>query len=250
MEVQMKRLVAMLVLVAGVSVFATPVNITVTGTTPVSIDWFGLPGTTVVPPGDNQMMPGTDRSNAWDMEAVLLDGNNLSLVASYDWANGEPFGSTMVTTGDLFIAVNGSSTYNYALRFDYGTSNYDVYQLSSSSKFIVPDDFILGSAPFEVDASTATDIGTHGFQYQTGLSDDAALGYTSWGTSTTHNEITLDLANFLALQTGEEIATHITMSCGNDELNGFGRVPEPGSLSMILVGLLSLGGLALSRKRK
>jgi hypothetical protein len=40
------------------------------------------------------------------------------------------------------------------------------------------------------------------------------------------------------------------MTCGNDELNGYGRIPEPGSMSMILVGLLSLAGLAVSRKRK
>ena len=255
----MKKLVAMLVLAAGLSAFATPVNITVVGATQVSSIWYGIPVTDQVPPGDNEVMPGNTPANAWDMEAVLLDGNNLSLVGSYDWANGVP--SENVSTGDLFVAVNGSSTYNYALRFNFTSSTYDVYHLSSTSTYVVPGTpgyFDLTSCPFEVNASTAKDIGSYGFQYQTGLSDNAALGYTSWTAGpvydgfgpTTHNEITVDLANFLTLTTGEEIATHITMSCGNDELNGHGRVPEPGSLSMILVGLMSIVGLAISRKRK
>ncbi len=246
----MKKLVAMLVLAAGLSAFATPVNITVVGATPVSVNWYNSPATTQVPPGDNEVMPGNVMGNAWDMEAVLLDGNNLSLVGSYDWANGVP--SDNVSTGDLFIAVNGSSTYNYALVFDYNADTYTAYQLNSGSQFLGVNQGqnIPFSNPFELVTSTATDIGSYGFQYQTGLSDDAALGYTSWETPTTHNEISVDLGNFLALTTGEEIASHITMTCGNDELNGFGKVPEPGSLSMILVGLLSIVGLAISRKRK
>jgi hypothetical protein len=247
----MKKLVAMLVLAAGLSAFATPVNITVVGPQ----DTAGWPsgGYTNVPPGDNEVMPGNLHGNNWDMEAVLLDGNSLSLVGSYDWANG--YDGTKA--GDLFIAVDGSPTYDYALRFDYTTSQYDVYQISSTTKFVkVYENSNSASNPFMVDALTASDIGTYGFTYQTGLADNAALGYTTWLgtgdgiTNAKHDEITVDLGDFISLKTGDLIASHITMSCGNDELVGFGKVPEPGSLSMILVGLLSIVGLAISRKRK
>jgi PEP-CTERM motif len=246
MEVQMKRLVAMLVLVAGVSVFATPVNITVVGYDTTST-WPGkyVNLHTNVPPGDNETMPGTLQGNSWDMEAVLLSADSLSLVGSWNWAKGYDGDKT----GDLFIATNGSASYNYALVFDYKSDTYTAYQLNANTQYTHTDNIHI-SDPLGIVTSTATDIGSYGFQYTTGLSDDAALGYTSWEAPVTHNEIAVDLGNFLVLQTGEEIATHITMSCGNDELNGFGKVPEPGSLSMILVGLLSLAGLAVSKKRK
>jgi len=250
----MKKLISLLVLAACFSAFATPVNITVVGPIAVST-WNGdpvPPFNTNVPPGDNQVLPDNLLGNNWDMEAVILDGSKLSLVASYDWMNGVP--SDAVTTGDLFLAVNGDTKYDYALRFNFGTDNYDVYKIVSGTTFNSVNDGKNGllANPFTVVAGSANDLGDHAFLYTTGLSDNAALGYTSWPGygKTTHNEITLNLADFLSLTAGEEIATHITMTCGNDELNGHGRIPEPGSLSMILVGLLSLGGLALSRKRK
>ena len=242
----MKKLISMLILAACVSAFATPVNITVTGTTPVSIDWYGLPGFTHVPPGDNEVMPGCIQGNAWDLEAVLLEGSQLSLVGSYDFANG----CDGYTSGDLFLALNGDTKYDYALRFDFVNSKYNVLDLSSGYSYIHATD-ISASDPFKVKDGTAPVIGSPlSFTYLTGLPDNAGLGYTSWESPTSHNEITVDLGNFLVLTTGEEITTHFTIGCGNDELNGHGRIPEPGSLSMILVGLLSLAGLAVSRKRK
>jgi hypothetical protein len=240
----MNKLVSLLVLAISIAAFATPVNITVTGTTPIPYTWPSG-GSTVVPPGDNEVLPDNLLGNNADLEAMLLDGSQLSLVASYDLKNGTP--------GDLFLALNGDTKYDYALRFDFTTSNYDVYQIAPLTTLFTNGPDMDGknaayASPFQVVASTATDIGSFDFTYKTGLADNAALGYTSWpgyGT-TTHNEITeVNLADFLTLSTGEEIATHFTIGCGNDELNGHGRIPEPGSMSMILVGLLSLVGLAV-----
>jgi hypothetical protein len=45
---------------------------------------------------------------------------------------------------------------------------------------------------------------------------------------------------------------HFSIGCGNDVAPGKGKisVPEPSSFSMIMVGLMSLAGFAISRKRK
>jgi hypothetical protein len=114
------------------------------------------------------------------------------------------------------------------------------------------DNYNAKANPFQY-VSGGLQIGTtHTLTYQTNLVDNAALGYTSgWGSSTKHNMVTVDLAN-LNLNDGQQFTSHFTIGCGNDVAVGQGtiKVPEPGSFSMILIGLLSLTGCAVLRKRK
>jgi hypothetical protein len=255
----MKKFLGILIFIACFSAYATPVNITSTD----------LGGTE-----DDAVSAGCETGNSWDLESTILDGTKLSIVASYDLKNGYDYTSI----GDIFIDIDGNATnhstsantfsnskvnYDYAIRINYSDNTYTVYKLNSTSTLSnVGNNYSYQgwldrsnnsdvASPYKY-VGGGTVIGTYTLTYQTGLSDNSSLGYTSWESKTTHNEITVDLAN-LGLASGTySITSHFTITCGNDVAVGKGTisVPEPGSFSMILMGLLSLGGFAISRKRK
>lgn len=89
---------------------------------------------------DNEVEPGNIRSQIWDMEAFLLDDNDLSVVGGYDMVNGFFVNDTAdgwITTGDVFIDVDGQG-YDYAIDFSItGTDGtYDVYEIVSDDRLI------------------------------------------------------------------------------------------------------------------
>lgn len=245
------------------SVMATPINIT-------STKLGGL--------GDNAVSPGCDQGNVWDLESVLLDGTQLSLVGSYDFKNGQvdPYRSpTTYYSGDIFIDLdnnaknfevpnsngslyenyltfnNSATQYDYAIKLDFNTNTYTAYKLDNnsvlSSVYFNNYDLNNNGNPFQL-VSGGIAVGTGTLGYQTGLADNASLGYTSWGTSSTHNMVTVDLASLHTNIT--DLTTHFTIGCGNDVLTGSAKVPEPGMLSLAGLSLMSLIGLAASRRKK
>jgi hypothetical protein len=268
----MKKLCLSIVCAACFSVYATPINITSTA----------LGGK-----GDNQVCPADQPGNQWDLESVLLDGTKLSIVGSFNFKAGQYDPGTKQTflSGDIFIDLNGDATdatvpgitdkkyvdfsnslvkYDYAISLNFSANTYTIYQLKSTSILESP---YFGKTngvgdPYKY-VSGGTTVGTYALNYQTGLADNPSLGYTSWmpnakngltGSSfgkVTHNEVTVDLAP-LGLKNGQKITSHLTIGCGNDVITGQGciKLPEPGSLPMIITGLISLLGIAVSRKRK
>jgi hypothetical protein len=257
----MKKFFAILACVACFSAYATPINISKTV----------LGGTL-----DDQVSPGCVTGNQWDLESTLLDGSQLSIVSSYNLKDGQ-FASgwnKTFTSGDIFIDINGDAKnasnpavgdltystfpnslvkYDYALHLDFSANTYTAFQLSDASivSNVYWDNHNAQGNPFQY-VSGGTQIGgTYSLTYKTGLADNAALGYTSWESPTLHNSVTVDLAN-LNLSDGQKFTSHFTIGCGNDVAVGQGtiKVPEPGAFSMIFLGLLSLAGCAVSRKRK
>jgi len=269
----MKKIFWILLSAACFSAFSTPINITSTA----------LGGK-----GDNQVCPADQPGNQWDLEAVLLDKTKLSIVGSFNLKSGQYDAGTKQTflSGDIFIDLNGDATnatisgladkkyatfsnslvkYDYAISLNFSANQYTIYQLSSSSQLESAYFGKTNSAgnPFKYVSGATRTVGTYALNYQTGLPDNSSLGYTSWmpnakngltGSSfgkVTHNEATVDLAP-LGLKNGQKITSHFTIGCGNDVLTGQGciKLPEPGSLSLIITGFISLLGLAATRKRK
>lgn len=256
----MNKLLSFIVCLSFASVYANQVNISSTQ----------LGGTL-----DNQVSAGCETGNQWDLESTLLNGSKLSIAASYNLKNGQYDAGWNQTfsSGDLFIDINGDAknasnpsvgdltystfsnslvNYDYALHLDYNTNTYQAYQLNSSSVVsnVYWDNYNAQGNPLAY-VSGGTLLGRYAFTYQTGLADNSALGFTSWGTSTTHNEITIDLAD-IGLKDGQNFTSHFTIGCGNDVAVGKSTVsvPEPASFSMLLIGLMSFAGGAFIRKRK
>jgi hypothetical protein len=257
----MKKFFGIIVCVACFSAYATQINISSTA----------LGGTL-----NNQVSAGCETGNQWDLESTLLDGSQLSIVSSFNLKDGQlasGWGKTF-TSGDIFIDINGDAKnasnpsvgdltystfsnslvkYDYVLHLDFSANTYTAFQLSDASivSNVYWDNYNSQGNPLAY-VSGGTQIGnTHSLTYQINLADNAALGYTSWESPTKHNEVTVDLAN-LGLTGSHQFTSHFTIGCGNDVAVGKGTysVPEPGSLSMVLIGLLSLMGFAVSRKRK
>jgi hypothetical protein len=262
----MKKFFGIIACIACFSAYATPIKISSTA----------LGGTL-----DNQVSAGCETGNQWDLESTLLDGSQLSIVSSFNLKDGQfasGWGKTF-TSGDIFIDIKGINgdaknasnpavgdltystfsnslvNYDYVFHLDFSNSSptYTVFKLNALSVLsnVYWDNYNSQANPLAYVSGGTQVGGTYSLTYQINLADNAALGYTSWGSPTKHNEVTVDLAN-LGLTGVHQFTSHFTIGCGNDVAVGKGTysVPEPGSLSMILIGLLSLMGFAVSRKRK
>ena len=56
---------------------------------------------------DQEVEPGMQTGQLWDLEGFLLDGTLLSLVGGYNFKNGQ----SGFDSGDIFIDVNGNAIY-------------------------------------------------------------------------------------------------------------------------------------------
>jgi hypothetical protein len=220
--------------------------------------------------------PNCLTGNAWDLEAFLLDGTNLSVVGSYNLKNG--YDGTVL--GDIFIDLNGDASnygltggtnsgantlhtfansltdWDYAIKLDYTNSTFKAYKLTDGSILTTEQyqNWYLNANgnPVSLRVVGESVAASGAFSYSTGLADNASLGYTGWGSGTTsHNKITLDIAGILHSHVNN-LTTHVALSCGNDVLTGKATidVPEPASISMLLIGLGLLGTRLIRRRGK
>ena len=281
MKKQYKKLLAAgSILVGAVQAFAAPVNITIADFNPGA--GFGA-GATGVGLEDQETEPGTIGSQAWDMEAFVVNGSTLYIVGGYNMRVGEAGGGGSVTPGyltpgDLFIKVGGSqpgfsptnqgagnvnnAAYNYTYAIDLTQpvgatgATAQIYSLSAASVFntVVYDQ--LGSNPWKYD-SGGTAISSRTITYTTGLADGSAalvnlgLGGLIGGN---HNILAIDLG-FLSVAASTPVYFSYTMECGNDSLKGsysggFDRVPDSSaSIGLIALGLVSVAVFGYKRRK-
>jgi hypothetical protein len=202
------------------------------------------------PSENNETEPGMINTQSWDLEAFTLEGNDLGIAAGFDLKDGKWYGGQHIILGDIFIDINGdaqfgSSTpnpfidnfgYEYAVKLNFGDGTYTVYELNGNSN--LTSTYVYNSPesdPFTLTLNGESSASSGNFTYKDFLGTD-------------YNSIDGISLSFLA--PGTTFISHVTMTCGNDNLMGSGTttsVPEPSSIGFLFLGL-SLLAVGLRRK--
>ncbi len=221
--------------------------------------WMGTPAE------DNEVEPGCETGQNWDLEAFLLNGTTLTVVGGYDLKNG--YDGTY--TGDLFVDIGGEAGYDFVYDINWLSGSYGLYSVDQgtvSNISMYPERIINASSnPVGFTAAAnQTALRTGSMTYQSGITSGSALvsatgdedagalkGAKNWNSTKIndkHNVASFDVSYFA----GEDAVFHLTMSCGNDDLKGGSSVPvpEPGAVSLFTLGLVCLGGCFLSRRKR
>ena len=206
---------------------------------------------------DNEVEPGANIGQEWDLEGMFFDGTNLSIVGGWDFVNGSGFNDG-IGSGDIFIStqtnvIYGTTTptnnflnyygYNYVFNVDWAGGNYTLLKIDAETRVTLGSG-IHTSNPVSYSENNTIyenngEVVEHGaFIYESDLTDDQTgfLGGTHYKVSG------FDLSPVLGPD--GSFTAHFTQECGNDSI--MGQVPEPAT--MILLGMGLLGISAIARK--
>lgn len=204
---------------------------------------------------------------------VSLSGSSLTVDVHTNFAGksgtlftGSITGGTGIGYGDLFLAgmwdPYGSATYSsdnntngtlweYGFSLDGRFTNpgegspgtgtlYRLNGADNDANALLSEDFLSGGTfrngqEVAVDTSDAGENGTV-----------TAIGNGSWFVTSDMLRMTFDIGG-TELMSASELAMHWALTCANDVIEGSYDVPEPGSLSLML---LSLAGFGLIHRRR
>lgn len=219
---------------------------------------------------DNEVEPGMDGKQVWDLEGFFLKGTTLTMVGGFDFWDGVSgyrgaSGSELdFRSGDIFIDTDGITTplspdygttngqieiagnlgYEYVIDMDWQNERYDVISLT--------DDATLRSVHYRMNNLSNPWLYLDG---GTVISDDyndvdftgGEYSYDFEGlTGGNHYAVSVDLS---FLGDNQDFIAHFTMGCGNDNLMGSGTtpVPEPATMLLFGSGLVIIAGLGRKR---
>jgi len=217
---------------------------------------------------DQEVEPGMDKHQKWDLEGFYQYGNQIAMIGGFDFKNGVAGyrgvnGEKDFRSGDIFIDINNDHIagnaaandgngqdiikntfgYEFALDIDWSVLTYDIIALGIDSYTNTAFyDANYGSSPWKY-VRGGEKIGQGSFSYQAGLTDAQAYGNRGGGNSH-YAAYNFDLG-FLG---DRDFVVHFTEGCGNDNLMGEGsvQVTEPGSIALLAFGVI---GLVVMRRR-
>ena len=232
-------------------------NITIIDKNSSSQTWYGQEE-------DEEVEPGMQPGQQWDMEAFFLNGKTLSMVGGYDFINGE----AGFTAGDIFIDIHGDAVfgdihgvsngnlsvlntfgYDYVLDMDFKNLTYNVYGINGTTKVLTS--FYQqnqGSSPWRWDSGGQLILENIGFTYNSHTPEETDFLANTFSGGL-HNVVGGVDLSFL----GDEIygaIFHSTMQCGNDNLMGQTPVPEPATMILLGMGLLGIASIGKKRIKK
>ncbi len=247
-----------------------------------------------------EVEPGMATGKRWDLIAFTADHSNandqkLGILGTFDLKFGAAQSSPVFVGGDIFISVNPTQVQNYvdgfnfgpqsnnngapgrydfALRMNFTTNSYDIYQLSATTQFentyYDAQNYNAPSNPWKLASvvnNGLTHLGSRSFSYNANVSNAAGTTLAGFNVASGANNTLYarEKLNYVELNNMEWLSPylnannpvsyfHYTMECGNDNLigldsTGFRRVPEQAS-TLVLVGLALLGLPAIRSFRR
>jgi hypothetical protein len=206
--------------------------------------------------GENNEVEGASvQTQAWDLEGFYLNGTSLTMIAGFDFKNGQ----AGYPAGDIFISTNPNSViygstianpslngygYNYVLDMNYSAQTYQVYAIGTGASVTPTGGANASSSPYLYSGGGTAVGGVRSIQYISSV-DLTGTGITTWTPTytygaDTHYALTVDLG-FLPQNTN--FFAHITEQCGNDAMAGQGTAtPEPATIALVGGGFLILYG--------
>jgi hypothetical protein len=200
---------------------------------------------------DNEVEPNCVKAQLWDLEGFFFDNNTgtLTAVGGFDFVNGQASGRndpTRFFIGDVFIdsAANGKG-YDYAVVMNLSNKTYNVYALNQTSQF-VNSYFSQNAAsdPFALKLTNEQLVGSGNLLYDIYNSDILGLSSDFYAKNQLflHNSVSLvGLSQLLSTYTGGALTVHLTEGCGNDNMMGQFKVPEPSTVLLLGPALIFIG---------
>lgn len=224
---------------------------------------------------DNEVEPGDEEGQKWDLEGFFLKGYTLSVIGGFDFKNGVYDSSgKKITVGDIFLDTDGDAIYggnetnplnrsdgvysfslaeygyDYAIRLNFDKQIYKVFELSSrsigNSVYYAHNDW---SNPWryvrEKDDSSGKYLDIPVYKGDLTYFDNLTDSITGFQGGN-HYGFSVDLS---FLPHGTEFISHLTIKCGNDNLMWRGILPAPEPATMLLFGTGLIGFAAITRKK-